>query len=123
MTKWFCPYCWYELKEEDNVCSNCGADLSGFSILSYDEKLILGLKSPITQNRMFVIYVLGKRKVSMAIYELCKMLSKEKDTYELLEIIKAMLAINREEAKKCLKKADLKENTIIRRYLEQNGII
>jgi predicted amidophosphoribosyltransferase len=62
MTKWFCPYCWYELKEEDNVCSNCGADLSRFSILSYDEKLILGLKSPITQNRMFVIYVLGKKK-------------------------------------------------------------
>jgi len=104
MTKWFCPYCWYELKEEENVCSNCGADLSRFSILSYDEKLILGLKSPITQNRMFVIYVLGKRKVSMAIPELCKMLSKEKDTYELLEIIKAMLAINREEAEKCLKK-------------------
>jgi hypothetical protein len=81
MTKWFCPYCWYELKKEENVYSNCGVDLSRFSILSYDEKLILGLKSPITQNRMFMIYVLGKRKVSMVIPELCKMLSKEKDTY------------------------------------------
>ena len=33
MTKWFCPYCWYELKEEENVYSNCGVDLSRFSII------------------------------------------------------------------------------------------
>jgi hypothetical protein len=71
--KWFCPFCWQKVEEDTQVCLNCRKDLTKFSTLDFDEKLILGLNSSITQNRMFVIEVLEKRKTNKASSDLCKM--------------------------------------------------
>ena len=121
MVHWFCPYCWSEVEENDRVCPNCGADLSTFSSLGYDEKLILALDNPIAQNRMLVIEVLGKRKVQKAVYKLCKMLFEYRDTFELIEIAKALLNIGTYDAFECLKKRiKIEDNIILKRFLEQS---
>ncbi|AEH22846.1 hypothetical protein TOPB45_0745 [Thermodesulfobacterium geofontis OPF15] len=119
--KWFCPFCWQKVEEDTQVCPNCRKDLTKFSTLDFDEKLILGLNSPITQNRMFVIEVLGKRKCEKAVPKLCRMLLEERDIFELLEIAKALFKIGTSEALDCLKKAKikLKKNSTFQKYLEK----
>jgi len=60
--------------------------------------LILGLRNPVVSNRMFVIETVGKRKLKKAVPSLLKMLEREPDTYEAVEILKALLNIGTEEA-------------------------
>ncbi|MBX0313178.1 MAG: HEAT repeat domain-containing protein, partial [Sulfurihydrogenibium sp.] len=81
--------------------------------MDYDDKLILALNNPITQNRMVVIEILGKRKTKKAVSKLCKMLFDKRDTYELIEIVKALQNIGTDEALECLKerKKIQKENS------------
>jgi len=61
MIRWFCPYCWKEIQENDKIYPYCKTDVSFFYSLDYDDKLILTLNNPITQNRMVVIEILGKK--------------------------------------------------------------
>jgi hypothetical protein len=53
---------------------------------------------------MVVIEILGKRKTKKTVCKLCKMLFDDRDTYELIEIAKALQSIGTDEALKCLKK-------------------
>jgi hypothetical protein len=119
MVRWFCPYCWDEVDERDEVCPHCGADLKGFSSLDYDQKLILALDCPITQSRMFVIEVLRRRKTQGAVPKLCRMLFEDRDTFELVEIAKALLNIGTADALECLqKRMKTEDNLILKRFLE-----
>jgi hypothetical protein len=61
--KWFCPYCWAELKGYERICPNCGKDIYHFTSLDFDEKLLYGLDNPIPDNRMLVIEVIEKEKI------------------------------------------------------------
>ncbi len=117
--KWFCPYCWHEVKEEDMTCPNCGADLESFHRLDFDDKLILGLKNPIVQTRMFVIDLIGKRKVKRAVPELCKILANSSDTYELITTVNALFNIATEEAVKCIKEVGLnRKNKLLEHHIK-----
>jgi hypothetical protein len=105
--------------ERDEVCPHCGADLKGFSSLDYDQKLILALDCPTTQSRMFVIEVLGKRKTQGAVPKLCRMLFEDRDTFELVEIAKALLNIGTADALECLqRRMKTEDNLILKRFLE-----
>ena len=116
--KWFCPYCWAELKGDERICPNCGKDIYHFTSLDFDEKLLYGLDNPIPENRMLVIEVIEKRNNQKAVSKLCSMLSEEKDTYELMAIVKALLSISTKEAIDCLKHHNFDKNTILRKFLE-----
>jgi Rubredoxin. len=119
MVRWFCPYCWNEVDERDAVCPHCGADLKGFSSLDYDQKLILALDCPITQSRMFVIELLGRRKTQDAVPKLCRMLFEDRNTFELVEIAKAPLNIGTADALECLqRRMKTEDNLILKRFLE-----
>jgi len=118
--KWFCPYCWAELKGDERICPNCGKDIYHFTSLDFDEKLLYGLDNPIPENRMLVIEVIEKRKNQKAVPKLCSMLSEEKDTYELMAIVKALLSISTKEAIDCLKHHNFDKNTILRKFLEDH---
>ena len=113
MVRWFCPYCWNKVDERDKVCPHCGADLKGFSSLDYDQKLILALDCPITQSRMFVIELLGRRKTQDAVPRLCRMLFEDRDTFELIEIAKALLNIGTADALECLQRRMKTEDNLI----------
>lgn len=120
MVRWFCPYCWGEVDERDEVCPHCGADLKGFSSLDYDQKLILALDCPITQSRMFVIELLGRRKTQGAVPKLCRMLFEGRDTFELIEIAKALLNIGTADALECLqRRMKTEDNIILKSFLEK----
>jgi hypothetical protein len=120
MVRWFCPYCWKEVDERDRICPYCGSDLSKFSTLDYEEKLILALDSPITQNRVFAIEVLGKKKVKKAVDKLCKMLFEERDTLELIEIAIALFDIGSKKAFECLnERSKIKDNKLLNKTLEK----
>jgi hypothetical protein len=121
MVRWFRPYCWNEVDERDEVCPHCGADLKGFSSLDYDQKLILALDCPIRQTRMFVIEVLGRRKTQGAVPKLCRMLFEDRDTFELVEIAKALLNIGTADALECLQRRMKTEGDIIlKRFLDEH---
>jgi len=121
MVRWFCPYCWNEVDERDEVCPHCGADLRGFSSLDYNQKLILALDCPIRQTRMFVIELLGKRKTQNAVPKLCRMLFEDRDTFELVEIAKALLSIGTADALECLqRRMKTEDNLILKRFLEEH---
>ena len=102
--KWFCPFCWKEIDEKDKNCPFCKGDLGKFQSLSFEEKLLLGLKNPIYQNRMFVIKTLGKIKSQKAVKSLCKHLNSPVDPYEIMETLKALSLIDTKEARECIEK-------------------
>ncbi len=106
------------MNEDEYVCPACGKNLSDFNSMSFEEKLLIGLDSPITQNRMFVMEVLGKIKSEKAIPKLCSMLSEKRDPYEILEIVKALLNIGTPKAFECLKNPILTRNALVRNLLE-----
>ncbi|MFN4196973.1 MAG: zinc-ribbon domain-containing protein [Caldimicrobium sp.] len=110
MVRWFCPYCWKEVSEEDEICPHCGKDLRAFHSLNYEEKLLLGLKNPITQTRMVIIDLLGKKRISKATDKLCSMLFEKRDHYELMAIARALYSIGSKTAIDCLWKRSLSKD-------------
>ncbi|NPA39300.1 MAG: HEAT repeat domain-containing protein [Thermodesulfobacteria bacterium] len=102
--KWFCPYCWKEVKQEDKVCPFCKKDLTEFQNLSFEDKLLLALKHPVRHSRMVAIETLGRIKSKKAVSPLCKKLTSENgDTYELIEVAKALINIEDEKGLECVR--------------------
>lgn len=105
------------MKENEVICPKCGKDLSTFNSMDFEDKLVLGLDNPIVQNRMFIIEVIGRKKIGKAVPKLCRMLSEERDPYELLEIAKALFNIGTKEAINCLKDHPSLGESILLKYL------
>ncbi|EEP60891.1 hypothetical protein [Sulfurihydrogenibium yellowstonense] len=61
---------------------------------------------------------MAKEKTKKAISKLCKMLFDKRDTYELIEIAKALQSIGTDEALECLRKK-IQDNIILERFLGQ----
>ncbi|MFN3946845.1 MAG: HEAT repeat domain-containing protein [Aquificaceae bacterium] len=110
MVRWFCPFCWKEVSEGDEICPHCGRDLRAFHSLSFEDKLLLGLDNPVTQTRMFIIELLGRKRVSKAADKLCSMLFEKRDIYELMAIAKALYSIGSKAAIDCLKRRSFSED-------------
>ncbi len=115
--KWFCPFCWAEIQKNTKICPKCNKNLQEFQKLSFEDKLILGLKNPVTQNRKFVIHVLGNIKSYKAVKILGKMLLENRDTFELCEIARTLKKINTPEAINYLKAASNTKNLILRKVI------
>lgn len=60
--KIFCTNCWAEVGPEESVCQWCSSDLSVFSGLSYEEKLINALMHFEPQTAMRAAEILAMRK-------------------------------------------------------------
>ena len=70
---------------------------------------------------MFVIELLGKRKTQNAVPKLCRMLFEDRDTFELVEIAKALLSIGTADALECLqRRMKTEDNLILKRFLEEH---
>jgi hypothetical protein len=68
---------------------------------------------------MFVIELLGRRKTQGAVPKLCRMLFEYRDTFELVEIAKALLNIETADALECLqRRMKTEDNLILKRFLE-----
>ncbi|MDF2952864.1 MAG: hypothetical protein OD816_000109 [Thermodesulfobacterium sp.] len=63
--RWFCPFCWTELKDDvTKFCPKCKNDLTSFSNLSFEDKLLLSLKTPCFSKQKIRNRVFGKLKKS-----------------------------------------------------------
>jgi hypothetical protein len=70
---------------------------------------------------MFVIEVLRRRKTQGAVLMLCRMLFEDRDTFELIEIAKALLNIGTADALECLQRRMKTEGDIIlKRFLDEH---
>lgn len=58
----FCTECWHEVTQKDSACPLCGADLSGFEELSYDEKLMKALMHFEPRTAVRAAQILAMRK-------------------------------------------------------------
>ncbi|MFN3813396.1 MAG: HEAT repeat domain-containing protein [Aquificaceae bacterium] len=80
--------------------------------MSFEDKLLLGLDNPITQTRMLVIDLVGKKKVNKAADKLCSMLFEERDLYELMAVVKALYSIGSRTTLDCLKRRSFSEDVL-----------
>jgi hypothetical protein len=117
--KWYCPYCWKPIDKDTTQCPHCGHNLSEFEELSYEDKLILALKNPTREYRMFSIYMLGQLGSTKAIKHLCELSQSSADTIELLYIAKTLKSINTKESLNCLHKLKEKNNVLLNNFINK----
>jgi len=105
MITYFCPACWSIVPEKADSCPECGEHLSRYSHLSIEQKYILALRHPVSENRILAVRFLGELKSHQALPEFERMLSEEKEYYVLREVVFALTRIRGPQARKLLKAA------------------
>jgi len=103
MITYFCPACWSVVPEKAAACPQCGADLSEYDHLSIEQKYILALHHPISENRIIATRFLGELGSRKALSEFERMLAEEKEYYVLREIVYALTRIHDPQARRLLK--------------------
>lgn len=87
--------------------------------MDFDDKLILGLSNPIVSTRMFIIELIGKRRVLKAVRALCNLLNASTDTYELLTGVNSLFHLGTPEAIECIRELyHKKDNAILKKHIE-----
>ena len=102
MVTYFCPVCWSIIPEKLKTCPQCGADLKGYDHLSIEQKYLLALRHPVSENRIIAIQFLGKLGSRAALPEFERMLQEEKEYYVLREVVFALTRIRDPQARKLL---------------------
>lgn len=93
MITYFCPACWSVVPEELITCPQCGADLRKYMELSIEEKYLLALRHPVSENRIIAARFLGKLGSQKALPEFERMLREEQEYYVLREVVRALSLI------------------------------
>ncbi len=116
MPAFFCPKCWKEVKENCKVCPHCGYKIGEFSLLSYEEKMILALNHRVDEFKINAIRVLKNIGSEKAVIALRELFNKEDSIPVLLEAVEALknLAFRHEIALKCLKEIKNHRARVIR---------
>ena len=117
--KWFCPNCWQQIERKTNKCPHCNYNLIEFEKISYEDKLILALKNPMRENRMFSIYMLGQISSTKAVKPLYELSCSSSDTIELFYIAKTLKLINTKESIKYLYKLKEKNNMLLTNFINK----
>jgi len=101
----FCPFCWSIIPEKVKTCPDCGELLCRYNDRSIEEKYILALRHPITENRILAAMFLGESESRQALPEFERMLREEKEYYVLREVVLALTRIRDPQACELLKVA------------------
>ena len=86
MVTYFYPACWSVVPERATTCSQCGEDLGEYNQLSIEEKYILALRHPVSENRIIAARFLGKLGSRKALPEFERMLRDEQEYYVLPDV-------------------------------------
>jgi phosphoserine phosphatase len=120
MLTFYCPSCWKKTSSDLTICPECGYDLSDFSSLSYEEKLLRALHHPVPASRMVAIQTLGELHCQLALSELEKTLKNlQEDVYTLREIVIAIAKIPGEDSRVLLKEAARHLYALVRHKAEE----
>lgn len=94
--RFFCPNCWHEVKEKDEVCENCGLNIAEYSKKTdYIEKLINALHSPVASTALMAVWLLGELKDERAIQALSQITKESKDLVLVKAAAEALEKIRR----------------------------
>jgi hypothetical protein len=99
MVTYFCPKCWREVEPDAGKCVSCGYDTAEYSLLPYEQKLLMALGHPIQDNRMLAVQLLGELKSSAALPCFKYMLDVEGDFYILREVLNALAKLGSTESR------------------------
>ncbi len=121
MVRFFCPGCWKEVDENCKICPYCGYDLSSFTSLPFEEKLLISLNHPVKEIRRRIIYFIGKKGIEKALPYFEKILEEEKDPVILFEVVDALRRFNSPQALKILEKARKHRFRIVAEYVQNHG--
>ena len=102
MITYFCPSCWSVVPEKAAACPQCGADLNEFDRLTIEQKYLLALHHPVSENRIIAVQFLGELGSRAALPEFKRMLQEEKEYYVLREVVFALTRIRDPQARKLL---------------------
>ena len=124
-TTFFCPFCGISGQEDNKVCSRCGKSLDYWKEHPFEERLILTLRHPITEQRMLAIRILGQRRYGRAVPFLAGMIAAGQDVYTLREIVSALAHINTPESHELLERLRKHPSPVVReacdRVLSESG--
>jgi HEAT repeat protein len=72
----YCLNCWSPIKENEEVCHECQAEIESFDHLSYFEALVRALNHPERTTRIRAAYILGELKDKKGIKPLVKAINR-----------------------------------------------
>jgi HEAT repeat protein len=115
VSHFFCPNCWKEIDGRATVCPHCEYDISEYTKLSYEEKLINALRQPIRENRMMAIRLLGELRSKAALAPFAAILETEEDFYVITIIILALDKIGNEESRNMIQRLKTHKSRLVRK--------
>ena len=96
-----CLACFHLIPADEQVCSQCGADLVAYSAQSYRARLKLALLHPLADVRMRAVIALGWRAEPEAADDLVACaLRHPSDVVEGLEIVNSLVQICNEDVRR-----------------------
>ena len=87
---YYCTYCWAEVKKNEMVCPQCGADQDGLGRKLYVDKLIRALHHPVPETSIRAAHILGSVKSSAAVPALSKLAASSVDPFMHAAAIEAL---------------------------------
>ena len=121
----FCPACWSDTPALVEICPQCGADLGRYLELTVEEKYLLALQHPVSENRIIAAWFLGDLGSKRALPEFERMLRVEKEHDVLREILRTLAFIPGPRARELLTTALAHPYPLIsqlaKRYLAENN--
>ena len=116
---YFCPACWSVISEKDNVCPNCGYDITDFHKMPYEYKLLMGLEHPVIEMKINVIHTVGMKDLASALPQLEYMVNKESNPIVLMAIVDALSKMSHVAALELLRKLFYHTYPIVRSRARQ----
>ena len=93
----FCPNCWSSVKEDEEICRECQADIESLDHLSFFEKLVNALNHSVRTTRIRAAYILGELRDKRAIAPLLDVIDKTDDLFLIEGIALALGKIDGKE--------------------------
>jgi HEAT repeat protein len=86
----FCPICWKEIEESENICPHCDADITEHDKKSFEEKLINALKHPERETVQRAVWILGRLKSTKAVEPLRVLFDQTDNVFLKMDILDAL---------------------------------
>jgi HEAT repeat protein len=119
MITYYCPNCWNEISEQDEVCPKCGYVLEEDTHPTLEEKLLMSLRHPAPDIQMMAVQILGNLGSIQALPQFENIPSDpETDVYLLREVIQALSKIRHPKSAELLRQVRAHSSPLIRRLAE-----
>jgi len=98
----FCPNCWSEVREDDEICPVCRRVIAPLDRASYFDKLTRALRNPSADTRMRAAYLLGEIGDPRGIGPLAEILDRAGDKENLFFLREIAVALGKIDGKEAI---------------------